>query len=275
MSKNPWKTATVALGGVLLVALVAGAFMLGRTSTRTAGPPPAQQSTSGGPDSTTAAPEPAPSSSTARPYATTGAAIPKGEVVAGKGGIPDGPNGLHLKYPRTPEGAVAAATNYYTALLDTNLTTAQRKQIVKAIASSPEVEKGLNESLSVLDSGTPVAHLRRFPERGAYALAANAPDHMKVVLWMPTCKANGTDCSWGQSAIVLVWVKEDWKVYSPSFISEIEPDLSAITPKNPDKILTNVEKHELLKTPPDHPVEGNSLNEAYRLAWKEYANAAR
>ena len=211
--------------------------------------------------------------------ATTPASqLAAGTVVAGEGGTLPGPGTLKLGYAHTPDGAVAAITNYVMAANDkTNLASpAYRTALVNAIALDDASKTGITSVVDLIANNC--AHYgdcRLEPRRGSYAIRAYADDRAEVALWVPYYLAQpvGTYMAgsfWGISTYALTWNGSDWKVASLAGDlitddSTVDLPLLANREGNP----TRAEKAAVLTTP-----RGGTAR-LWALSWTEYANAVR
>jgi hypothetical protein len=211
--------------------------------------------------------------------ATTPASqLAAGTVVAGEGGTLPGPGTLKLGYAHTPDGAVAAITNFVTASNDkTNLTDpAYRTALVNAIALDESSKAGLSRVVDLAKSGSDGYGVWRWePARGAYAIRAYSTDHAEVALWAPYYWADPAQPTalvgsvWGISVYAVEWSGGDWKVHSlgGDLVADDGGDLTALA--NPQGNPTSAEKAAILMTPRGGTVQ------LWALQWMEYANAAR
>jgi hypothetical protein len=210
--------------------------------------------------------------------ATTPASqVPAGTVVAGEGGSLPGPGTLKLGYTHTPDGAVAAITNYVTAANDkTNLASpAYRTALVNAIALDESSKAGLSRVVDLAQSASEGYGVWRWePRRGAYAIRAYSTDHAEVALWTPYYWAEPTKptalvgSAWGISVYAAEWSGGDWKVNSlgGDLVADDGGDLTALA--NPAENPSSAEKAAILTTP-----RGGTVR-LWALQWMEYANAA-
>src|SRR5674476_155484 len=100
---------------------------------------------------------------------STASEIAVGNVAAGEGGSLPGPGTLKLGYAHTPDGAVAAITNYVTAANDkTNLASpAYRTALVNAIALDESSKAGLSRVVDLAQSASEGYGVWRWePRRG-------------------------------------------------------------------------------------------------------------
>lgn len=212
--------------------------------------------------------------STAPPGTYPGLA--KGTVTAGAGGTKTGPGGLSIGYPQTPDGAVAAATNYTAAWsTDLILTSEGRTALLDATVTDRirvEQARGLEAAATLRKLS-----LHEFqPSRGAYALLRYSNTEATVAFWAPFYYPGrsdfGQDASiWTADALQMRWVDGDWKV------DQASADNLAIAvrkPSNPGSNPTAEEKAALLHDPASW-TEGNDMGRFSGLGWLEYANAAR
>ena len=212
--------------------------------------------------------------------ATTPASqVPAGTVVAGEGGSLPGPGTLKLGYAHTPDGAVAAITNYVMAANDkTNLADpAYRTALVNAIALDETSKAGLSRVVDHDKSASAGYGVWRWePRRGAYAIRAYSSDHAEVALWAPYYWAEPTQptslvgSAWGISVYAAEWSGGDWKITSlggdlVTDDSTVDLPMLANSEGNP----TRAEKAAVLTTP-----RGGTAR-LWALSWTEYANAVR
>ena len=212
--------------------------------------------------------------------ATTPASqVPAGTVVAGEGGSLPGPGTLKLGYAHTPDGAVAAITNYVMAANDkTNLADpAYRTALVNAIALDESSKAGLSRVVDHDKSASAGYGVWRWePRRGAYAIRAYSSDHAEVALWAPYYWAEPTQptslvgSAWGISVYAAEWSGGDWKITSlggdlVTDDSTVDLPMLANSEGNP----TRAEKAAVLTTP-----RGGTAR-LWALSWTEYANAVR
>jgi hypothetical protein len=224
------------------------------------------------------------SSTTPTPTTTTKATTPAsepvaGNVVAGEGGSLPGPGTLKLGYAHTPDGAVAAITNYVMAANDkTNLADpAYRTALVNAIALDESSKAGLSRVVDHDKSASAGYGVWRWePRRGAYAIRAYSSDHAEVALWAPYYWAEPTQptslvgSAWGISVYAAEWSGGDWKITSlggdlVTDDSTVDLPMLANSEGNP----TRAEKAAVLTTP-----RGGTAR-LWALSWTEYANAVR
>lgn len=158
--------------------------------------------------------------------------LPTSGVVAGEGGTRRGPAGIPAGFPRTQEGAAAAATVYLQTLSSTGVyQPAVRGQVLAAIgdpAWSPALRatadasiRGEARRLGLDDRGQPPADrvvlstIR--PTWGAYRVAEFSPQAAEIVIWHYTERGvvprqgDPPAPGWRTSTIRLRWAG-DWKV---------------------------------------------------------------
>ena len=136
-------------------------------------------------------------------------------------------NGVPVGYPRTKDGAVAAATNYYLVLSSPLiLDDAKRREAIATLAA-PQAAAALKRQY---DQAAPRLRRMLAVEEGAQVLLRSVPigfrvdrfddSTAEVTIWAAglvgsSAQAGGTGApvreNWGVSTITLAWVEGDWK----------------------------------------------------------------
>ncbi|MEU8244068.1 hypothetical protein AB0C07_37920 [Actinoplanes missouriensis] len=158
--------------------------------------------------------------------------LPTSGVVAGAGGARRGAAGFPAGFPRTQEGAAAAATVFLQALTSTGVyEPVVRRRILTAVgdpswlsAQRAGIEAAIGaeaRALGLDDKGQPPADrvvlstIR--PAWGAYRVAAFSPEAAEVVIWYYTERGvvarqgDPPQGTWRTSTLRLRWTG-DWKV---------------------------------------------------------------
>jgi len=218
------------------------------------------------------------SSSTTPTPTTTKATTPASElvagtVVAGEGGSLPGPGTLKLGYPHTPEGAVAAITNYMLAAEDkTNLAEpAYRTALVDAIAFDDASKTTLTTGVEGSAKICAQYGCEWDPQRGAYAVRSYSDSQAEIAVWAPSVWAQLTGANgtvWGIETHLVFWNGTDWKIKTLGQ-DGVADDSTVVLPlpADPHGNPTSAEKASILTTPHDGTVK------LWTLSWKEYANA--
>lgn len=265
MDRKTRRTALVAMGVIVLLAVGVGFYLLGRATSTT----PAAPSE---PAPSTVPSVPSPSYSPTDPNGSPEPGLPQGTAVAGQGGSRRGPAGLPLGYSHDRQGAVQAATNYLIWLNSLRITDENTADaLATAAAADPATRSALIDSFGLLRSGMEnLTSDRPEPARGAYAIASYHSSHAVVYIWAPevTTDASGeTDDLWSIVAVPLVWSEGDWKL-DHALISRT--GAAAVEPSDPAGNPTAAEKHSILSRTPADPGE---ITDAADQSWFEYANA--
>jgi len=221
-------------------------------------------------------------SSSTTPMPTTKATTPAsqlaaGNVVAGQGGSLPGPGTLKLGYAHTPDGAVAALTNYMLAAGDKASLTdpAYRTALVNAIALDDASKLDLTTGI---EGGAKVCARYSVcewnPRRGAYAVRSYSDSQAEIAVWAPFVWAQPTDPSgkatiaWGIEKHLVFWNGTDWKIKTLGQDGVTDDSTIPLSvPADPQGNPTSAEKAAILTTPRDGSAQ------LWTLPWKEYANA--
>jgi hypothetical protein len=167
--------------------------------------------------------------------------LPRGTVAVGKGGSWD-VLGMEVGYPRTADGAVAAATNYAAALYGPLLYNQTTRPVIIRAMFAPQLVNdmlkaadgitalwaesvGVDANGNVIDPKTqqprPDLFLRAEyrPEEGAYTLESFSADEARVTIWAPYRLGPGSDTDtsqvavfWSTTSYTVRWIDGDWKV---------------------------------------------------------------
>lgn len=201
---SPWRRAKVgAIGlGIVLVLSVALALFGGGGGNQDAGGPAAQANST--------------------PTSPAGGSRPGGKASSVKGGVPVG-------YPRSKDGAVAAAVNYEVARSSPGYFTdeALRHQVLKTVMTSSalagqqaqddQTVKGLMAALGVTEHTAPDLVMRA-ASLGT-SVRSYSPDTATVRVWMSEVVGVPTDKSkmpvsgtYSTYTLILQWQDGDWKV---------------------------------------------------------------
>lgn len=210
------------------------------------------------------------------PSAGSAGSLGRGTVKAVGGGTKTGPGGVSLGFPQTKEGAVSAATSYWSMAFTSAIADPQvAEDLVAAIAlpgKSTEVAKTLQEWS---DLNAPPRQVTCHPAWGAYAVDSFYEESAYIYLWWPrvyvdpasptpgTLLLGGTH--WDVVSVRLEWSNGDWKwaTFDPARVSK------NVAPAVPTSPPTPQEKYQVLYRPnPDQ-----SFLDYQSLVWLEYADA--
>jgi len=202
-------------------------------------------------------------------------ALAKGTVTAGAGGTRTGPGGLSIGYPQTPDGAVAAATNFLMASMSSRTTTADGRAALLSLVTQ-RVRGEQERAMASLAQLQQLAPFQFEPARGAYAVLRFDGNDAQVAIWSPSFYPGrsdfGQDASvWGPLTIKMSWVDGDWMFDQAASENLV---VAVRKPANPGSNPTAEEKAALLHDPASW-TQGNDMGRFSGLEWLEYANAAR
>lgn len=226
--------AVVGTGAVVLLILVVVAGVRGQLSGPGGGTPPSAAG--------------APSSAEASPSPLSGRELAPG-LVMGTASVEalnqDLLYGTRIGYPRTVDGAVAAAINYDAAwhtpaMFNKSQRTALNQRIYTdrsrsrlgmndALAAAFAKQLGLNAQGQVLTEAGKVDSKRKliaatYPRYGAYQQlgfqpSAEQPTEVSVTSWRPFVLGVGTDSdlsqvrlNWSEVTVTVVWDRNDWRI---------------------------------------------------------------
>src|SRR5664279_2255851 len=208
---------------------------------------------------------------------STASEIAVGNVAAGEGGSLPGPGTLKLGYAHTPDGAVAALTNYMLAAGDKASLTdpAYRTALVNAIALDDASKLDLTTGI---EGGAKVCArygvCKWEPRRGAYAVRSYSDSQAEIAVWAPFVWDQPTDSTdkasivWGIETHTVFWNGTDWKIKTLGQDGVTDDNTIALpAPADPQGNPSNAEKATILTAPGDGTVQ------LWTLSWREYANA--
>ena len=227
-----------------------------------------------GHNTTTSSTTPTPTTTKAT---TPASQLAAGNVVAGESGSLPGPGTLKLGYPHTPEGAVAAITNYMLAAEDkaSLADPAYRAALVNAIAfddaSKTTLTTGVEGSAKICAR---YGVCKWEPRRGAYAVRSYRDSQAEIAVWAPFVWDEPTDSTdkasivWGIETHMVFWNGTDWKIKTLGQDGVTDDNTIALpAPADPKGNPSNAEKATILTAPGDGTVQ------LWTLSWEEYANA--
>jgi hypothetical protein len=169
-------------------------------------------------------------------------------------------DGVPVGYTRTPEGAVAAATNYVRALSGPLILDEETRRLAVAALADPETEQ---EQLQVLtDSAPAIAESLRLPPDGGTdgtdLLLQTVPVRVRldrydagsatVSIWQTSL--GGTTAGvpvlqrWGTTTVELRWVSDDWKQVATRSTAGPVPLADDTQPTAASELLGTLEDYE-------------------------------